>query len=86
MLKPEESSLGLTYHGMRFSRYQGNRTLGLVFMSRVSLGSPLIQVPVGGIEAAVYKAGFLLERLTYPISLKYVAQARLPCQNMPYDV
>lgn len=71
----------LTYHGMRFSNDRGNRTLLLVFMRGVCLGGPLIHVPFGSVEATVYNAGFLLKRLTHPISLIDVAQAWLPCQE-----
>lgn len=74
-------SPGLTYHGMRFSSDQGNRTLLLVFVRGVCLGGPLIRVPFGSVEATVYNAGFLLKRLTHPISLIDVAQAWLPCQE-----
>lgn len=79
-------SSGLTYSEMRFSCYQGNRTLVLVFISGVSMGSPLIQVSAGSVEATVYEAGFLLKRFTYPISLKDIAQAWLSCQRISYDI
>ena len=78
--------LVLTYHGMRCSSYQGNRTFLLIFMRRKSLGSPLIQVSFGSIEATVYNAGFLLKRLTYSISLMYIAQAWFPCQETLFDI
>lgn len=79
--QPWPHSSDKTYHWMRFACYQGNRTLLLVFMVGISLGSPLIQVSFRSMEATVYDASFLLKRLTNSISLMPVAKAWLPCQE-----
>lgn len=83
--QPRLYSSGLTYQGMRFSSYQRNRTLLLVFTRGVSLGSPLIQVSFGSVDATVYNAGFSLKRFTYAISLIHVAKAGLSCQEILCD-
>lgn len=71
-----------TYHWMRFSCYQRSRTLLLVFVVGICLGSPLVQVSFRSMEATVYDAGFLLKRFTNPISLIPVAKAWLSCQEI----